>query len=77
MCTETLNGQNLIIDRTDIDKDLLLNIKYGNVEYEQLKEMVEKDSQLMDDAFKNSKLNENINIDDINDLLVQIRKNIY
>ena len=76
-CTEALNGEGVNIDRTGIDAELLLKIRNGNVEYDELKEMVEKDSILMDKAYNNTKLKDTVNISDINQLLIDVRNEYY
>lgn len=77
MSIEILNGDGVFIDRTDIDRDLLIDIRLGKIEYEDFMKMIDERSKLAEEAFKNSKLQENINTEEINDLLIFIRKKHY
>lgn len=77
MCTEILNGEGVHIDRTDIDKDFLLDVRLGKYSYEEVVDMMNKASEKMEEAFKNTKLQDNVNVTDINNLLIDIRKKYY
>lgn len=65
------------VDRTNIDRDLILDIRAGKYEYEELIERLVKDKACLDDAIKTTKLPVSVNADDINQLLIDLRNKYY
>lgn len=63
-----------IVDRTNIDRDLLLRIKRGEMDYNELMEYVEGQRQEMEDAMKKSTLKEDVDLEAVNKLILNIRK---
>jgi len=61
------------VDRTNIDRDLLLSIKKGEYPYDMLIEMAEKKDKEMREAMENSKLPEKVDADAVNKILLDIR----
>lgn len=77
MCTEILNGEGVNIDRIGIDSDFLIDVRLGKYKYSELMEFLSEDSKKMDEAYKNTSLQDSPNIEEINDLLLYVRKKIY
>lgn len=83
-CTRLLNmgieiaktGQ-INVDRTNIDRDFLLNIRLGNTTYEEIIDHVVKKQEELDEAIENCTLPEHCDMNKVNDLLIQIHKTIY
>ena len=65
------------VDRTNIDRDLILDIRAGKYKYEELIERLVKDKACLDDAIKTTKLPVSVNADDINQLLIDLRNKYY
>jgi hypothetical protein len=63
------------VDRTNIDKDFLLNIRLGNTTYEDIiKYADEKKSELVEAIEKCDFLPEVVDYEKVNELLINIRK---
>lgn len=77
MCTEIANGEGFNVDRTDIDRDFLLNVKNHKYEYDEIIEKLEQKKSEMDTAISKSTLPDEVDIDFVNDLLLKIRKMQY
>ena len=77
MATEILSGKGVFIDRTGIDADFLLKVRTGEFSYEEICDMMDKASNDMEEAYKNTVLPDNIDVNDVNQLLVDIREEIY
>ena len=76
-CTEALIDEELHIDRRGIDADFLIDIRLGKYSYEELIGMLEVEKSKMDEAYRNSKLQDNVNINDVNSILVSARNEYY
>ena len=61
------------VDRTNIDRDFILNIRNGNTSYEEIIDYIEGKKDEMEKYMKESNLPEHINIENINKLLINIR----
>lgn len=72
---EIAEGKGLILKRSD-DKDFFINIKLGNVIYEDILEYTDNIISLLPDLYLNSNLPETIDSDYLNDLLIKLRNNI-
>lgn len=59
------------------NREFLLSIKSGQFEYEELLGWADEKQQAMEKAFETSDLPEKPNLDQINDLLVQLRDQFY
>ena len=71
---EIARGEGYKVDRTGIDADFLLRIKNHGYEYDELMEMLEKKNKEMEEAVANSTIPDEIDVDFVNNLLVNIRK---
>lgn len=69
-------GKGLILKRTD-DRQFLMDIKYGNVEYDVAMEYAENIMKDLPDLYKNSNLPEIPDFEYLNDTLISIRKSLY
>lgn len=76
MGLEIAEGRGINLERT-YDKEFLMNIRNHKYEYDELMEMIQKDKEQLDEAIKNSKIKEKINIELVNDILLESRKNFY
>lgn len=77
MCTEILNGDGVNIDRTNIDRDFLMKIRRGEFEYDEIMNLLEIQNENMMKAYQNTKLPDDINQNEINQMLIDVRKKIY
>ena len=73
MGLEIAKGEGFNVDRTNIDRDFILNIRLGNTSYEEIMEYLESKKNEMDEAMKASTLPEAIDVEFVNDLLLNIR----
>jgi uncharacterized protein len=62
------------VDRTNIDRDFILNIRLGNATYDELINYLDSKQSEMEEAMVNSKLPETIDVNLVNNLLLDIRK---
>jgi hypothetical protein len=69
-------GKGLILKRTD-DRQFLMDIKYGKVEYDVAMEYAENIMKDLPDLYKNSNLPEIPDFNYLNDKLISIRKSLY
>ena len=74
MGIEIARGEGVKVDRTNIDRDFILNIRNGNSSYEDIISYLENKKIEMEDAMTSSTLPEKIDIEKINNLLIEIRK---
>ncbi len=75
MAKEIASGQGIIVRRSDFEE--LLRIRKGEVDLETLIDQAESDVRECDDLFKSSTLPNKIDIYEVNNILINIRKNIY
>jgi hypothetical protein len=73
MCKEIGENKGVILKRIE-DKDFFLNIKLGNVDYEDILSYTENIISLLPDLYKKSSLRDNADFDHLNDILIRIRK---
>lgn len=71
---EIATNQGLNLDRSH-ERDFLLKIKNHGFEYDELIAYCDSLKEKMEVAMNNSTIPENVNIDAVNKLLVEIRKN--
>ena len=74
MGLEIAQGKGFNVDRTNIDRDFIMNIRMGNTSYEEIISYLDMKKSEMEEAMKNSALPENIDVEFVNDLLIYIRK---
>lgn len=78
MAIEIAEGKGMILDRSETgDRDFLLNIKNHKKSYEEVMKYVEELEKRMNIAFENSTLPEEPDIEELNNILIKIRKNFY
>lgn len=77
MATEIAKGEGLKLDRTGIDRDWLLKIKNHGVSYDEIMKYVENLKETMEEEFEKSKLPEEPDIEILNKIMIEIRKNFY
>ena len=74
MGIEIAKGQGFNVDRTDIDRDFILNIRLGNTSYDEIIAYIESKKDEMEELMKSSTLPDAIDVNFVNDLLLDIRK---
>ena len=62
------------VDRTNIDRDFIMNIRLGNTSYDEIITYLESKKGEMEEAMKTSILPDAIDVDFVNDMLIDIRK---
>jgi uncharacterized protein len=73
---EIAEGKGIILQRTE-DRQFLLDIKLGKVEYDVAMAYAEKITNSLEDLYKNSTLPDESDFDYLNDKLISIRKALY
>ena len=74
MAKEIASGQGVIVNRKNIDREFLLDIKAHKFEYDYLIELLEQEKNEMNDLMSKSTLPDSIDISMVNDFLLNIRK---
>lgn len=74
MCIEAASGQGFNVDRRDIDRQLLLDIKNHKFEYDELMNMLDERKQIMDKAIAESTLPDDIDSDILDQWLIKVRR---
>lgn len=74
MCTEIARGEGFKVDRRGIDREFLLDVKNHKYEYDDVISLLDERKRIMDEAIANSTLPEEIDVNAVNDLLIDIRK---
>ena len=74
MGIEVAQGEGIKVDRTNIDRDFIMNIRNGNTSYEEIISYLENKRDEMERVMKTSKLPEKIDSEKLNNLLIKIRK---
>lgn len=74
MGLEIAKGKGFNVDRTDIDRDFIMNIRLGNTSYDEIITYLESKKGEMEEAMKTSTLPDAIDVEFVNDLLINIRK---
>lgn len=75
MCIEIGEGKGIIIERPNVD--VLLKIKRGEYEYDQLLMEAEEKMSKLDGLFEKSNLPDEVSFEFCNELLIKIRKEFY
>ena len=76
MAKELAQGKGFNVVR-DWDRHYLLDIRNHKFEYEEVMEQLEKEKAEMEEAIKTCTLPETVNIDDVNDVLIEARMQLY
>lgn len=76
MCIEIANGETVKVNRKNIDREFLLNIKNHQYEYEEIMSMLEDKEKEMQEAIAKSAIKETVDVNLVNNLLLEIRENI-
>ena len=76
MAYEIATGQGFNVDRTNIDREFLLNIRNHNFEYDYLINYLEEFKVKMTEAMENSNLPDKVDTDKVNELLIKVRKEL-
>lgn len=74
MCIEIAKGEGMKVNRRNIDRDFLLEVRHHKYEYEELIERLDEKIKEMEEAIKASTIPETINIETVNNLLLDIRR---
>ena len=75
MAKEIAEGKGVLLDRTDIDRDFLLDVRNRKYGYSDLNKMMLDLKMEMDKAIENSTIRESIDADMVNKILLYIRNN--
>jgi hypothetical protein len=74
MCIEVAEGKGILIDRTHIDRDFLMDVRNRKYTYDELMEKLLELKVRMDKAIKESAIKESIDVEFVNNLLLECRK---
>lgn len=74
MCIEIAKGEGMKVNRRNIDRNFLIDVRNHKYEYEELIEKLDEKIKEMEEAIKVSTIPENIDINFVNNLLINIRK---
>lgn len=74
MAKEIAEGKGIILDRTGIDREFLLDVRNRKFGYSTLSELMLNLKDKMDEAIKNSTIKEEIDPNMVNDILLKARK---
>ena len=77
MGIEIAQGKGLIVDRRGIDADFLLQIRTGQISYEEIMKFLESKEKIMIDAMNNSKLPDEVDKKLLNKLAGNIYSSFY
>lgn len=77
MGIEIAQGKGVLIDRTNIDREFLMNIRQGKMEYEDLMTYLEGKDEIMKSAMEESNLPEEIDINLLNEVSLSMRSQFY
>ena len=74
MAKEIAEGKGVILDRTGIDREFLLDVRNRKYGYSELQEKMLQLKEKMDKAIESSTIKEEIDARFINDILLKARK---
>ena len=74
MAIEIANGEGMKINRTNIDANFLLDVRNRKYTYPELMEKLIKIKEAMNEAFKNSTIPDEIDVEFVNNMLLDIRR---
>ena len=74
MCIEVAEGKGILIDRTNIDRDFLMDVRNRKYTYEDLMSKLLELKARMDKAIEQTAIRDSIDVEFVNNLLLDIRK---
>ena len=74
MCIEIAKGKGFNVNRKNIDREFLLDVKQHKYEYDEIIQLLDEKKKEMDEAIANSTLPDDIDVDFVNDFVVKVRK---
>ena len=74
MCIEVAEGKGILIDRTHIDRDFLMDVRNRKYTYDELMEKLLELKARMDKAIGESAIRDSIDVEFVNNLLLDCRK---
>jgi hypothetical protein len=74
MCIEVAEGKGILVDRTNIDRNFLMDVRNRKYTYDELMERLLDLKARMDKAIEDSKISESIDVEFVNNLLLECRK---
>ena len=74
MAKEIAEGKGVILDRTGIDREFLLDVRNRKYGYSELQEKMLQLKEKMDKAIESSTIKEEIDARFVNDILLKARK---
>ena len=74
MCIEVAEGKGIIIDRTNIDRDFLMDVRNRKYTYDELMEKLIDLKAKMDKAIEESAIRDSIDVEFVNNILLECRK---
>lgn len=77
MAIEIAKGEGVKVNRKNIDRDFLLDVKKHTYSYEELMTMLSEKEQIMHDVAETSQLPDDVDINKVNEILIDIRKKFY
>jgi hypothetical protein len=77
MGIEIAKGEGFKVDRTNIDRDFLLNIRMGGAEYEDLMKDLKSRDEEMKQAMLESTIPDRIDDKFLSNIIVKMRKEFY
>lgn len=77
MGIEIARGEGVKIDRTNIDRDFLMNIRLGNTEYDTIMSWLQGQDSKMKESMENSTIPDQIDLDFVDELMIRIRREFY
>ena len=73
--TEILEGKGVLVDRTNVDREDLMDIRFDDVKFDDVIEEYEKIEAKLDEKYKESKLQKTADIEKINQLKMNLIEN--
>ncbi len=77
MAKEMADGRGLILDRSGIDREFLLDVKEHRVDWKEITELVNERKAEMLESFSRSKLPESPDLRKLDSIMINIRKDFY
>jgi hypothetical protein len=74
MCIEVAEGKGILIDRTHIDRDFLMDVRNRKYTYDELMGKLLELKARMDKAIGESAIRDSIDVEFVNSLLLDCRK---
>jgi hypothetical protein len=74
MCIEVAEGKGILIDRTHIDRDFLMDVRNRKYTYDELMEKLLELKAKMDKVISESNIRDSIDVEFVNGLLLECRK---